>query len=246
MNKEGRGLAFNSTLQNSVRNRNFSETHHYHGPERSMSDNILLLFNFFFILPLLVVTYRRAAHLGSFSPPGFANAPITKGIVYLTAVFSIISSFQNGTPEPHALHWWKSSPKFIFSLATYQLYFTSVWQTICGCILIYHFRLFERQWGVRKYGTFCISMLLVSGALGLALLVLGRDGIVNEIACGPYGHLFATLVQVIQNAIADLSACLLLAFSPLLVHPPSKSLLTAPRTSSIATCLRSTTSASSV
>ena len=178
------------------RNRSVTDLSRFHGLERSTSDHILLLFNFFVVLPLLAVTYRRSAHIASFSPPGFSNAPVTKGLVYLTALFSLFFSIQHVSEGSLAFHWGHSAPKFMYSLATYQLYFTSVWQTICGCVLLYHFRLFERQWGIRKYGTFCISMPLVSGALGLALLVIGRDGIINEIACGPYGHLFATMVQV--------------------------------------------------
>ncbi len=180
--------------------RNHSDLHsRSHEYEKSTSDIILIFFNFCVILPLLAITFRRTARMGSFSPPGFSNAPVTKGFVYFTLFFSLFIAFQNSAGGPLALHWWRSGPKFIYSLATYQLYFTSVWQTICGCTLLYHFRLFERQWGVRKYGTFCLSMLLVSGALGLALLVLGRDGIINEIACGPYGPLFATMVQVITH-----------------------------------------------
>jgi hypothetical protein len=196
MNRVGNNVkAYNFSSDHSFRHRNITEAR-YHGPEKSTSDHILLLFNFFVVLPLLAVTYRRTAHVGSFSPPGFSNAPVTKGIVYFTATFSLVSSLNQASGTTLAFHWGKSAPNFIYSLATYQLYFTSVWQTVCGCLLLYHFRLFERQWGIRKYGTFCLSMPLVSAALGLALLVIGRDGIINEIACGPYGHLFATMVQV--------------------------------------------------
>jgi len=151
--------------------------------------------NFMFVLPLMYLVLRRSFRLQPPSPSGFSNAPVTKGLCvycFTMALYVALSGVDAGL----SIDVWKLGiGRMLINLLTFQLYFPSWWQSLCGIFLFYRFRQFERHWGASKYGAFLIITTMISSLLAIALVVLGRDGFLQEVACGPYGILFATLVQ---------------------------------------------------
>jgi len=47
-----------------------------------------------------------------------------------------------------------------------------------------------------QFGAFLAIIMAVCAGMGLALIVAGRDGFAREVASGPFGVIFAFLVQV--------------------------------------------------
>ncbi len=118
--------------------------------------------NLFFVLPLIYVLFRKSANTFFSSPPGFVNAPVTKSVIILTIVSSLWAIFMG---QAHSLSWqsWRFGlGTFFLRLVTYQLYFSSFWSTLCGCLLLYQFRQFERQWGAGKVSSICVLETLQS------------------------------------------------------------------------------------
>jgi hypothetical protein len=106
--------------------------------------------NWFLVLPLCYLLFRRSATTFFSSPAGFANAPVTKSAMLLTTVFSLWAMLTGRAPDLSLRYWKFGIGTFFVRLATYQLYFSSLWAMMCGCLMMYQFRQFERQWGAGK------------------------------------------------------------------------------------------------
>jgi membrane associated rhomboid family serine protease len=81
---------------------------------------------------------------------------------------------------------------------TYQLAFSSAGELVIGVALLYTLRQFERHWGSRKFGAFVVISKLVSFLIGSSALAWHRSstpGANLTLAAGPYGLVFAGLVQ---------------------------------------------------
>mmetsp|Transcript_36412 Transcript_36412/g.113465 ORF Transcript_36412/g.113465 Transcript_36412/m.113465 type:complete len:448 (-) Transcript_36412:44-1387(-) len=170
---------------------------HFDDPRRRSSPMTIAadVINFMFVLPLLYLVFRRSLRLQPPSPSGFSNAPVTKGLVGYCAM-SMIYVALSGADTGLSIDVWKLGiGRMLINLMSFVLYFPSWWQSLCGIFLFYRFRQFERHWGASKYGAFLMITTTISSLLSIALVVLGRDGFLQEVACGPYGILFATLVQ---------------------------------------------------
>ncbi|KAJ1531232.1 hypothetical protein HK405_001424, partial [Cladochytrium tenue] len=73
--------------------------------------------------------------------------------------------------------------------------FSNSSEILFGSLLLYHFRLLERQWGSRKYAAFAFVSSAISTGLALSALYIGRAAGLVRVASGPYGLIFAALYQ---------------------------------------------------
>ncbi|KAL6059273.1 Rhomboid-like protein 20 [Balamuthia mandrillaris] len=125
---------------------------------------------------------------------GFRNAPVSKALLIGTAGASILVSIagvrsrfvlDNLQENLISLQWWR--------LFTHKFFFSNPGELLLGLILIYYFRLFERQMGSSKFGAFVVLSTFISFLLELSYLVLfGR--INSPYISGPYGFIFACVV----------------------------------------------------
>ena len=113
-------------------------------------------------------------------PGGFAGAPVSKVLVAGVAGSSIVVQ---------AVHYWRGRLPYIDAVG-HLLVFKHPGVLIFGTALLYYFRVFERQWGSVKYGSFCTIVLGVSYALEQAAVKLLSWPAIP----GPYPLLFANYV----------------------------------------------------
>jgi hypothetical protein len=104
-----------------------------------------------------------------------------------------------------------------------------------GVALLYQFRLFERHWGSRKFGTFLLLSYGMSAILACCTLFLaqGMQRRLDSLPLGPYGLVFSLLVQwffdipvshsvsLIGIPISDKSFCYLLAVQLAMTFQPA-------------------------
>ncbi|EKX53987.1 hypothetical protein GUITHDRAFT_132416 [Guillardia theta CCMP2712] len=179
---------------------------HFDDPRRRSSPMTIAadVINFMFVLPLLYLVFRRSLRLQPPSPSGFSNAPVTKGLVGYCAM-SMIYVALSGADTGLSIDVWKLGiGRMLINLMSFVLYFPSWWQSLCGIFLFYRFRQFERHWGASK----------ISSLLSIALVVLGRDGFLQEVACGPYG------ILIMGFRLSDKSLTYLVALHLLLFRVP--------------------------
>ena len=107
--------------------------------------------NWIVVLPLCFVLFRQSTSTILNGPAGFQHAPVTKAFMMLIGFCSMWDMVIMGSSQGLSLHWWKFGLwTLVGRLITYQLYFRGLWRTIVGCLLMYHFRQFERMWGPSK------------------------------------------------------------------------------------------------
>ncbi|KAI8812678.1 hypothetical protein BJ742DRAFT_793285 [Cladochytrium replicatum] len=141
--------------------------------------------------------------LATSGPRGFFNAPATKGIFLCVAIntlsctiFNLRSAFQLQLIPHITTHY-----QFWRFVSTH-LAFSSSTEILFGGLLIYQFRLLERQWGTNKYFSFVVLTSALSTALQVATLGIGalvltnhRRALGGATVMGPYGFVFAALYQ---------------------------------------------------
>lgn len=119
--------------------------------------------------------------------PRAANAPLSKLLFMGTACSSLVQQVARASSRRVPL---------VVSLLTRALVFQHPGELLFGCVLLYHFRLFERQLGSAKYGAF----LVLAGASS-KLLELGLLGRLLGVRCasGPYTAVFANFVGFLAD-----------------------------------------------
>jgi membrane associated rhomboid family serine protease len=126
----------------------------------------------------------------SLGPSGFSNAPISKGILILVTTCSLLTSIfkiKNVGLEFSGLF----ENLQIHRIITSQIVFSHTGEMLFGMFLLYFFRLFERQMGSSKFGSFAFLSFLLSLFTELILLLIFRP---KDITSGPYGFIFAMFV----------------------------------------------------
>ncbi|KAI9362475.1 hypothetical protein DFJ73DRAFT_812526 [Zopfochytrium polystomum] len=132
----------------------------------------------------------------SSGPSGFYNAPVSKAIFITVGLNSLICAVLNARHSfhlqlfPHVVthhQFWR--------LLTTHFVFSNSSEILFGSLLLYHFRLLERQWGSRKYAAFALVTSAVATGFAIPALWLGKGIGVSRIAAGPYGLVFAALWQ---------------------------------------------------
>jgi hypothetical protein len=122
----------------------------------------------------LAATLARAA----------GNAPVSKAVLVATAAASVI------TQAARASH--KRVP-LALQLLSRAFVFRTQGELLFGCILLYHFRVHERQHGSSKYGACVCAITGIAYILQLALTkVLGSS---TQLSTGPFAIIFAGIIQ---------------------------------------------------
>ncbi|XP_074320561.1 rhomboid-like protein 20 [Silene latifolia] len=126
-------------------------------------------------------------------PSGFNNAPVTKGIVISSALFTIFYGFQ-GRSHKLGLSYQDvfQNPK-MWKIIVSMYAFMSTPELMFGLFLLYYFRVFERQMGSNKYSVFILFSYAVSFFLESSILALLKDPS-SSITTGPYSLIFSAFV----------------------------------------------------
>ncbi len=99
-------------------------------------------------------------------------------------------------------------PSIFGNLITYQplhlalthFVFSNSAELLFGSVLLYHYRLIERQWGSAKFASFIAFTAVFSSAIyATVLLVLGKYVGVQRLASGPYAFVYACLFYSFQK-----------------------------------------------
>eukprot|EP00475_Leptophrys_vorax_P043073 TRINITY_DN8174_c1_g4_i1.p1 TRINITY_DN8174_c1_g4~~TRINITY_DN8174_c1_g4_i1.p1 ORF type:complete len:317 (-),score=-5.31 TRINITY_DN8174_c1_g4_i1:180-1130(-) len=142
-------------------------------------------------------------------PAGFRNAPVTKALIVTSAALTLLLSSSHAAPPAVAAlshealyirgEWWR--------LPLSCLTFASTPALFVGCLLLYGFRVLERQLGASKYTVLFLFSSIVSVTLQSLLLLLlsstSRTTTADDddaetapwsFTPGPLGFLFALFV----------------------------------------------------
>mgnify|MGYP001078520823 CR=1 FL=1 len=130
-------------------------------------------------------------NLHAFGPPGFQHAPVSKLLLAVVVAATFGAVFGGVT------HWLDFRLHTIvgqiqlWRLLTCALVFETVGELVVGTVLLYNFRLFERQWGSPKFCCFLLITHLL--ALLVEFSVSGLFHLTSTLP-GPYSIIFAFFV----------------------------------------------------
>ncbi|XP_024538437.1 rhomboid-like protein 20 isoform X1 [Selaginella moellendorffii] len=131
-------------------------------------------------------------------PSGFQNAPITKGVVVVCGLATLlVGTSRRSIIKACGLSYQAVVQNIqLWRLGTATCVFSSTPELVFGLYLIYFFRVFERQIGSNKYSVFVLTTTIISTLLELSVLAFFRDPTTSGIslAPGPYGLIFASFV----------------------------------------------------
>ena len=112
---------------------------------------------------------------------GFAGAPVTKFILASSLSSSVILQ---------AVHGFQHRPSPYLHFVSQFVIFRHPGDLTCGTVLLYYFRLLERQRGSAKHGACVASTLAISYALQSAV----SAALSIVLPSGPYGLIFANFI----------------------------------------------------
>ncbi|XP_054720865.1 ubiquitin-associated domain-containing protein 2-like [Uloborus diversus] len=90
---------------------------------------------------------------------------------------------------------------FIWRVLTSKLTFLETKDLVCGCLLIYYFRVFERRYGSHKFSSYLLAACTVATVLELiTVFFLRRLEIqITFLPTGPYGLIFPLFVNYFMD-----------------------------------------------
>ncbi|PBP16141.1 hypothetical protein BUE80_DR013188 [Diplocarpon rosae] len=131
---------------------------------------------------------------------GFANAPVSRSLVYALVGASILASI---TDTKHYFyiqvdpHLWRYHQ--LWRIFTYQLCYTNSTEVLFAAMTVYNMRVIERLWGSRKYASFTFLSFLLTTFLPPMLLALFLRPLslntFNYLPAGPTPLIFSLLAQ---------------------------------------------------
>ncbi|KAL2644999.1 hypothetical protein R1flu_012586 [Riccia fluitans] len=129
-------------------------------------------------------------------PSGFQNAAVTKGVVIIVGVVSLLVGTQGGGRACSLSYQAIFRKLHLWRLFTSNFVVSTSPELIFGLYLIYFFRVFERQLGSNKYTVFVLFSSVLTTILEVIALAAVRDPTSSGIALspGPYGLIFASFV----------------------------------------------------
>ncbi|XP_064638744.1 ubiquitin-associated domain-containing protein 2-like [Lineus longissimus] len=134
-----------------------------------------------------------------YSHSGFFNAPVSKGFLgtVVVASFALNVPFQNYCRHLFLYSYAGIFEKFeIWRIITSKVAFLDTKDLICGTLLIYYFRIFERKYGSTKFASYLIATCTLSTALELLAKTACEYITLNigDLPSGPYGFIFPLFV----------------------------------------------------
>lgn len=145
-----------------------------------------------------------AAMLSQYSTSGFYKAPVSKGL--LGSVF--LTSCALNTPIlAQVRHYIVYDVSDIvdkgefWRLVTSKVCFLDTKDLVCGSLLIYYFRIFERRYGSRKFASFLLAASAVATLLEFASIYTLRHFEVplSAFPSGPYALVFSFFVNYLLD-----------------------------------------------
>ncbi|KAL1440885.1 hypothetical protein MTO96_009056 [Rhipicephalus appendiculatus] len=145
-----------------------------------------------------------AAMLSQYSTSGFYKAPVSKGL--LGSIF--LTSCALNTPIlAQVRHYVLYDISDIvdrgefWRLVTSKVCFLDTKDLVCGSLLIYYFRIFERRYGSRKFASFLFTASAVATLLELASIYTLRhfDVPLSPFPSGPYALVFSLFVNYLLD-----------------------------------------------
>lgn len=127
---------------------------------------------------------------------GFYAAPVSKALVG----GSLLACFGFNLPFAHLRSWFKLTPSALFEELDFLRYlacrcvFLDLKDIIWAAIILYHFRIFERRYGSRKFASLLLCNMCVSLMLELCFMYFIRNRDFNAFPTGPYGIVFSLYV----------------------------------------------------
>ncbi|XP_068685422.1 ubiquitin-associated domain-containing protein 2-like [Montipora capricornis] len=134
------------------------------------------------------------------SSTGFYHAPLSKGLLVLTGTASLInilfsSSTRTLLPNVTWIQIIRNSK--LWQILSSSFYYSTTRNLICGSLLFYTFRIFERRFGSKKYASYIFSTTVI--AIGLQLTAVSAiRHLGHEVGLPPpglFGFVYATVVQ---------------------------------------------------
>jgi hypothetical protein len=128
-------------------------------------------------------------------PAGFQHAPVSK-LILLAQIFAFVVQSSMSAAEQQAL---MLDARGLFSrgelwrLVTSQGTFSSPGEVFLGSVLLYTFRVFERQLGSPKFAFRALASSCIASSLQAAALAWRPS--LRRVAPGPYGFVFAMLAH---------------------------------------------------
>ncbi|KAG0467400.1 hypothetical protein HPP92_018368 [Vanilla planifolia] len=127
-------------------------------------------------------------------PYGFHNAPVTRTFVIASALLTLLVGIQ-GRSLTLGLSYEEIFQKLqIWRVIASLFAFSSTPELIFGLLLLYYFRVFERQIGSNKHSVFMLFSLLASSSFQVLILAFLKDPNFSRLASGPYGLIFASFI----------------------------------------------------
>ncbi|XP_071949498.1 ubiquitin-associated domain-containing protein 2-like isoform X2 [Antedon mediterranea] len=108
---------------------------------------------------------------------GFYKTPVSKVLMPIIAIPSLILNF-TPTLRPFFLYSLEdlTNPYKVWRVLSCKLVFHHTTDLVCGLILIYYFRIFERRAGSRKFCSYIQSMFILCTLLEIFCLVVMQHG----------------------------------------------------------------------
>eukprot|EP00246_Nothoceros_aenigmaticus_P009298 TRINITY_DN24713_c0_g1_i1.p1 TRINITY_DN24713_c0_g1~~TRINITY_DN24713_c0_g1_i1.p1 ORF type:complete len:303 (-),score=32.66 TRINITY_DN24713_c0_g1_i1:169-1077(-) len=129
-------------------------------------------------------------------PSGFHNAPVTKFLVVVCGLVSVLVGLQGGARACSISYQEIFRKLQLWRLVSAPLVFSSTPETVFGLYLVYFFRVFERHIGSNKYTVFLLFCTTLTTILELVALAAIQDptALGGFLSPGPYGLIFASFV----------------------------------------------------
>jgi membrane associated rhomboid family serine protease len=136
--------------------------------------------------------------LAMYHNSGFYCAPITKSLLGSL----VLTSVAFNVPLQSYRNWFAYDYNTVFedfdilNFLTCRLVFLDPKDIVCAGILLYHFRIFERRYGSRKFASHLLGSFLLSSLLELAAVYVcyHLDLTLDPMPSGPYGAIFPLFV----------------------------------------------------
>eukprot|EP00249_Psilotum_nudum_P011746 c23356_g1_i1 orf=299-1189(+) len=127
-------------------------------------------------------------------PSGFHNAPVTKVVVLVCGLASVLIGMQGGAKSCSLSYQAILKKLHLWRILTSTCVFSSTPELFFGLYLVYFFRVFERQNGSNKYAMFVLLSTIITTILECVVLIVLKDPSSVGLSPGPYALIFSSFV----------------------------------------------------
>lgn len=129
-------------------------------------------------------------------PFGFAFAPVSRVLLATSAGISLLLPIVSvRTAAAFSLRLGSLMQGNFFRMLSGTMLFATPGELLFGSILIYYFRILERQMGISRFAAYVAVSITISTLLQIAALV-AFPATIKAFSSGPYGYIFSSLTLV--------------------------------------------------